>query len=569
MSERIYDDDDDQGVVIDEYDQDAGYDEDSEGLFYVDETRGHVQQDTEQESWAKSLEEALQYRASDLGIDIHQKESDGLSIVDVIERTTDWKSERIKLAHLATLDDILLCIEERKFGMFVWLAIHMSGAKSEISKKGSIMNNAVRTGDLKYVKVALLCGAKSNIREHPSLHPAILFGMDEIVGFLIEKDKNIIIEQQDKIGNTALHVALQNASGYEIIKKILEFIYLRDKFEVFGIKNKMNQYVADLVVQETPELFPLFIRLGTHHFLENTEHMNSVIALIIKGNFVYVEMAVLSLLKTNDPVVTKGRKLDHKLIRTFRNFLEIAVVNEQHKIAEFLENILGKDSSSTSERDLDAKSPTRERSVSPGYQQARIRYNEARFEEDTKRAILLSLGEGNRTKSPDSRSPRNRSPINRSAGSRPPFKHFGVGIATHSDVLSGVRTGVNSGGIAPSGRIMSSVGGAPAALSAAAGTALSLNRHVVRSEGVSQMDRSGRARSPISRLEPVRTKSPVTRHRFGGGLLKEKVASREETVSPLRVGSSRREADLHVVPQRDDEDHPEIRAMIRRRLESP
>jgi hypothetical protein len=568
MSGQIYDDDD-QGVVIDEYDQDAGYDEDSEGLFYVDGSHDLVQQGTAQESWAKSLEEALRYRASDLGIDIYQKESDGLSIVDVIEKTTDWKSERIKLAHLATLDDILLCIEERKFGMFVWLAIHMSEAKSEVSEKGSVMNNAVRTGDLKYVKVALLCGAKSNIREHPSLHLAILLGMNEIVEFLIEKDKNITIEQQDKIGNTALHVALQNASRYEVVKKILEFIYLRDKFDAFGVKNKMNQYVADLVVQETPELYPLFVRLGSRHFLENTGHMNSVISLIIKGNLVYVEMAVLSLLETNDPASIKGKKLDHKLLQTFRNFLEIAVVNEQHKIVEFLENILGGNSSSTGRHDLGTKSPTRGRSVSPissSHRDARTRYDEARFDEDTKRAILLSLEEGNRTKSPNSRSLGNRP-----ASTRPPFKHFGASIVARSDVPNGARSGMNSANAAPSARAMPSVGGAPAALSVAAGTAPGSNRPAVRSEKVSQLDRSGRTRSPVSMLEPVRTrspvsrsepvrtKSPVTRHRFGGVLLKEKVVSREGTVSPLRVGSSRRSV----------EDHPEIRAMIRKRLESP
>jgi hypothetical protein len=404
-----------------QYDPD-GYQEDVEvsddhatesSYVYDEEDIVETTKATNEQKWVKDALSTLEHRALSKGVGYEEPDSTGKTLYDAISEARGWVSgeswRKFKRAFDATLDDILQSIEERDFGLFFWLVSYAGSKNEEISKKGTIMNNAIRTGDINYVKTAYFFSAKSTFDEFPSLHLAIRLGFTEIAEFLLKNDSSIDLSQTDMNGNTALHVAVQKGDDV-FVAAFLKHIKTKSTVIDFNIKNKLGQTVPYLVATKAPGFFSDCITATRGNFLQGMSGVSAVRTLIVNGDIANVKQAVLTILGIDEKGVWMKSKTEATELLTTHRFLEFAVVEEQTKIAEFIRDFYSTlNITEEGLAQISAKKPARGSSQAAGPAALDDSDNEKytpasretasrkatsvdrRFNEDTERAIRLSL----------------------------------------------------------------------------------------------------------------------------------------------------------------------------------
>jgi hypothetical protein len=286
-------------------------------------------------------------RALSMGFDINAKGpnnkvlttnmiNDPVALHILIEAGANPFADEDQYRQIYIIQRILECIDMRDLGGFINSLRGMNSHKwgSKLGDK-SVLSEAISTGDIAFVRVALLRGLSPSVIDYPSFVAAIDTGNHDIIALVLAAP-DVHLNQADKQGRTAFHAVMEKEDLWTFEQMLLK---KHDQIGYgYGLTDSTGAYAADIAATKSFEFFTSVLGLVDTSFVEDTKGGAMRIA-IERDHLEAIKMMTKLYLESRS--ITTAGIISKILLRNIfedQGFLDYAVLRNRHSVVSYFKS---------------------------------------------------------------------------------------------------------------------------------------------------------------------------------------------------------------------------------------
>lgn len=260
-----------------------------------------------------------------------------IALRTLIEAGANPFADEDQSTQIYIIQRILEYLDMRDLGGFINSLRGMNPRKwgSKLGDK-SILSEAISTGDIAFVRVALLRGLSPSVIDNPSLVTAIDTGKRDIIALVLAAP-DVHLNQADMQGRTAFHAVMEKEDLWTFEQMLLK--KQRDGFLYgYGLADSTGAYAADIAATKSLEFFTSVLGLVDVSFVEDTK--GGAMRIAIERDHLEAIKMMTKLYLESRSITTAGIISKILLRNRFeeQGFLEYAVLRKRYSAKNYFES---------------------------------------------------------------------------------------------------------------------------------------------------------------------------------------------------------------------------------------